>query len=621
MPSEGKAKAKAKAKVKGTNGGTKGKKKGKGAAEAEETHRCFHCQSEGAKMCCSQCHRAWYCGQPCQKKHWKLHKKSCIAAVAAEARQATRSRVGRKTINTDTCVICIGPVVDSVGLPCGHAYCKGCISELRKHKCHSAQTCPLCRTQLPPGLDGLFDLAFRAYTRVRARVDRGELSWDSLPAGEREEMEDAIAMLREATAQGHPLAPFGLGLLLSFVLKDMDGAEAAYRAAIAADPGHSHAHSHLGVLLLSERDDIDGAEAEMRAAIAAWPQNTEAHHNLGFLLMKHRKDVDAAEASYLSAIEANPLDACTYGAFGSLLRDERKNMAAAEMAFRAAIEVDPEDIRSHNHLYHLLVKKMRSDVGTVEAALRAAIAAIPGYAPSHYNLGILLEKERKDFDGAEAAYRAAIVADPGLAVAHDNLANLLHNKREDMDGTEAALRAAITANPRNAHMYNKLGDLLYKERNDVDGAAAAYRKAIAADPGYADAHLGLGGVLTLGLTSPEDIAAADLDTAEAHLRKAAALYSSGTPSYRRAHLALGNVLYKRGYAMEVHATSLRSEELLASAATLYEKAVEHSELGGTSASYLVQVRTRVQKIRADLAEMQAALEDDARAKRMTGRKR
>ena len=52
--------------------GKKGKgktAKGKGAAPPEETHRCFHCQSDGAKMCCSQCHRAWYCGRPCQKKH------------------------------------------------------------------------------------------------------------------------------------------------------------------------------------------------------------------------------------------------------------------------------------------------------------------------------------------------------------------------------------------------------------------------------------------------------------------------------------------------------------------------------------------------------------------------
>ena len=74
---------------KGTKGtskkGAKGKK-GKGAAESEETHRCFHCQTESTKMmCCSQCHRAWYCGRPCQKKHWKQHKKACTAAVAAEA--------------------------------------------------------------------------------------------------------------------------------------------------------------------------------------------------------------------------------------------------------------------------------------------------------------------------------------------------------------------------------------------------------------------------------------------------------------------------------------------------------------------------------------------------------
>ena len=64
--------------------GTTGKKKGKGASASEDTHRCFHCQTESTKMmCCSQCHRAWYCGKPCQKKHWKQHKKACVAAVAA----------------------------------------------------------------------------------------------------------------------------------------------------------------------------------------------------------------------------------------------------------------------------------------------------------------------------------------------------------------------------------------------------------------------------------------------------------------------------------------------------------------------------------------------------------
>ena len=67
---------------KGREGSKKKGKKGKGAAAPEDTHRCFHCDSEGARMCCSQCHLAWYCGKPCQKKHWKQHKKACVAAVA-----------------------------------------------------------------------------------------------------------------------------------------------------------------------------------------------------------------------------------------------------------------------------------------------------------------------------------------------------------------------------------------------------------------------------------------------------------------------------------------------------------------------------------------------------------
>ena len=162
-----------------------GKKKGKGAPP-ETTHRCFHCQTESTKMmCCSQCHRAWYCGRPCQKKHWKEHKKACVAAVAAEARQATlrraatEARGGGDGIDKETCVICVGPVVAPVELPCGHAYCTTCLADLRAREV--AQTCPLCRADLPEGLDGLWDLAYRAYMRISGMVERGQASWASVP--------------------------------------------------------------------------------------------------------------------------------------------------------------------------------------------------------------------------------------------------------------------------------------------------------------------------------------------------------------------------------------------------------------------------------------------------------
>ena len=145
-------------------GGTKKKgKKGKpGTAAEDETYSCFHCESDGAKMCCSQCHSAWYCGKACQKKHWKQHKRACTAAVAAKARNATRTRdataasAGRTLRDKETCVICIGPVVAPVELPCGHAYCGVCLAELRRKKV--AQTYPMCRAQLPPGLEGLYGM-------------------------------------------------------------------------------------------------------------------------------------------------------------------------------------------------------------------------------------------------------------------------------------------------------------------------------------------------------------------------------------------------------------------------------------------------------------------------------
>ena len=201
MPSKGGAQRGANAK----KGKTQTPGKGKGAAPPEDTHRCFHCQTESTKMmCCSQCHRAWYCGRPCQKQHWKLHKRACVAAVAAEARRATLRRKATEArggggIDKETCVICVGPVVAPVELPCGHAYCGACLAELRTKKV--AQACPMCRAELPPGLDGLYDLAFRAFKRIEGMVDRGEASWTSLPAAEQEETEQAVAMFTEAAAQ------------------------------------------------------------------------------------------------------------------------------------------------------------------------------------------------------------------------------------------------------------------------------------------------------------------------------------------------------------------------------------------------------------------------------------
>ena len=343
----------------GKGGGTTGK--GKGAIRS-----CFSCGRASAKLCsCSRCRRAFYCDEACQRKDWKRHQRACRAAVAAEARRATRARealeaaraAGGRPAN-ETCVICIGPAVAPVELPCGHAYCASpCLAELRRQGV--AQACPQCRGEVPLGLDGLFDLAFRAYLRIRGMVTRGEVAWASLPAAAREELDGAVAMLTEAAAQGHKQADgminlvkldprsvgahINLGVMLQSERRDIDGAEAAYRAVIATDPAsYSVAQTNLGILLDQERKDIDGAEAAYRAAIAADCQGcARAHTNLGMLLQHERKDIDGAEAAYRAAVAADPRYASAHVHLGILLMTVRKDIDGAEAAYRAAIAVDP----------------------------------------------------------------------------------------------------------------------------------------------------------------------------------------------------------------------------------------------------------------------------------------
>ena len=98
--------------------------------------RCFHCGKHGHNLPkCRQCAQAFYCNADCQRKHWRLHKPVCRAAVAALAQRATRERLARAVREKgkdkvegaeedDLCVICLSKPVDPVEVSVWNRYHK-----------------------------------------------------------------------------------------------------------------------------------------------------------------------------------------------------------------------------------------------------------------------------------------------------------------------------------------------------------------------------------------------------------------------------------------------------------------------------------------------------------------
>jgi predicted O-linked N-acetylglucosamine transferase (SPINDLY family) len=157
---------------------------------------------------------------------------------------------------------------------------------------------------------------------------------------------------------------------------------------------------------------------------------------------------------------------------------------------------------------------------------RRAVAASPGYARAHLNLGIGLEASG-DAAGAAGSFEAALALEPHNPFANYNLGNLCF-KRGDPGRAEELLRLALKARPGFPEALVALSNVLdlrgafeaaaealetaLKQRPDYVGALysyaiilgklkkfaaaeAALRQALGIDPGFLPARESLGGLL------------------------------------------------------------------------------------------------------------------------------
>ena len=148
----------------------------------EEQRYCFFCEHLilRAPCECKRCRQAWYCDVTCLELDESHHVFPCVAAVAAGARRATRLRNATRRVGVgvrEDCAICMtAPMVAPVELPCGHAYCGGCLDEQRRKGV--TQRCPLCREDLPPAMDVLSQLAMVSVAAARGWSGSSPLRYD-----------------------------------------------------------------------------------------------------------------------------------------------------------------------------------------------------------------------------------------------------------------------------------------------------------------------------------------------------------------------------------------------------------------------------------------------------------
>ena len=127
-----------------------------------------------------------------------------------------------------------------------------CVDELRQKAVD--KSCPLCRKPLPPGPEKLFDLGYLLYTKIKGAINRSrpgiapEAPWPTLSAEQQREMDQAVALLKEAADQGCVEAQAHCGELYWFgfgVANDDQLAFVYYQK--AAIQGHARAQCSLGV--------------------------------------------------------------------------------------------------------------------------------------------------------------------------------------------------------------------------------------------------------------------------------------------------------------------------------------------------------------------------------------
>jgi tetratricopeptide (TPR) repeat protein len=252
-------------------------------------------------------------------------------------------------------------------------------------------------------------------------------------------------------------------------------AEAAFRAALAADPSFAEAHAMLArsewASYLHDKDGsrIERALGSARQALALAPSLPEAHAALGMVELARGHSAEAASA-FENGLDLAPAD-------DALCRAIAKAYAAlnrredAERMYRRAIELRPAFWSNYNEAGGFYVR-----VGDMEGARRAfeQVVNLRPESPTGYSnlaaVHILAGRHAEARPLLEAALRISPDSE-----THNNL-GVVHYATGGFAEAAREWRAAIDAGARHAIVFSNLGDA-YRQLGRAEAAGGEYAEA------------------------------------------------------------------------------------------------------------------------------------------------